>query len=125
MFRLFSFKRCCRKQCFRNNCCYRNYENMPKHEYDITIEELKNMQQEGAIVIDIRSPQEFKEGHLNGAIDIPEYEISRTVNRILPNKSNTIIVYCDTGMRSINAFNRLKRMGYTNVYNLYKGMDNY
>lgn len=119
MFRRCGFNRCCR------NCCYRNYENMPKQEYDITMEQLKNMQLEGVPVIDVRSPQEFKEGHINGAIVIPEYEMYRTINRVVANKDSKIIVYCDTGIRSLNTLKRLQRMGYTKVFNLYKGMENY
>ncbi|MBR3255909.1 MAG: rhodanese-like domain-containing protein [Clostridia bacterium] len=128
MFRICGFNRCCRNcNCNRDykKCYYRAYENREKKEYDITMEQLKVMQLEGATVIDIRSTQEFKEGHINGAIVIPEYEIYRTIARIIPNKDSRIIVYCDTGLRSISALKILKRMGYTNVYNLYKGMENY
>lgn len=119
MFRRCFFNRCCRRNC----CCKRYMENRQMESYDIDIYQLKQMQIEGAIVIDIRSPQEFKEGHIDGAINIPEYEIYRTVERIVTNKNSTIIVYCDTGIRSTNALKRLQRMGYHNVYNLYKGMN--
>ena len=46
-------------------------------ENDIGLEELKQFQKEGAIIIDVRSPQEFREGHIDGAISIPEYEIKK------------------------------------------------
>ena len=111
------FRRCCFNKCLRN----REYRNREKQEYDISMEELKFMQLDGAIIIDVRSPQEYKEGYIKGAINIPEYEIYRTVEKIVPNKDTKLIVYCDTGMRSLNALKRLQKIGYTNVYNLFQG----
>ena len=83
------------------------------------------MQIQGAILIDIRSPQEYNEGHLEGAIVLPEYEIYSKAKKILPNKNQTIIVYCGNGIRSKKSQRIMRRMGYTNVYNLYKGTENY
>lgn len=88
---------------------------------DINIEQLKKMQEKGAILIDVRSPQEYNEGHIEKSISIPEYDLKLKVNEILPNKDETIIVYCSSGVRSRNAQKTLNKMGYTNVYNLYGG----
>ena len=85
---------------------------------DITMEELKKLEKEGAILIDVRSPQEYKEGHLNGAISLPEYEIKENVETILKNKKEIIIVYCSSGSRSKKAQKELIEMGYETVYNL-------
>ena len=46
-------------------------------EKDIGLEELKQLQNEGAIIIDVRSPQEYREEHIDGAISIPEYKIKK------------------------------------------------
>lgn len=89
---------------------------------DITEEELVKYQKEGAIIVDVRSPQEFKEGHINGAICIPEYNIKREAENIIKNKNSTIIVYCSTGHRSKKAQEKLKKIGYNNVYNVYGGI---
>ena len=43
----------------------------------------------------------------------------------LINKDELIILYCSNGYRSLNAYEKLKKYGYKNVYNLYKGLDNY
>ena len=91
--------------------------------YDITMQELKNKQNNGAIIVDVRSSQEYSEGHICGAINIPEYEISRDINRILKDKEKDIILYCSSGIRSKSAYKKLKRLGYKNVFNLYGGLD--
>lgn len=90
-------------------------------EKDIGIEELKQFQNEGAILIDVRSPQEYREGHIDGAILIPEYEMKKKVENILSDKEKTIIVYCSSGGRSKKAQKLLNKLGYQNVYNLYEG----
>ena len=99
---------------------FRNMES-----YDINMEELKQKQTEGAIIIDVRATQEFKEGHIEGAINIPYYNICKKANSILLNQDNEIIVYCEAGSRSRKAYKTLKKMGYSNVYNLYGGIENW
>ena len=94
-------------------------------EKDITKEELQTYVKKGAIIIDVRSPQEYREGHINGAISIPDYQIKRTIQRIVDKKDETIIVYCSTGHRSQAVQQVLQNMGYTNVYNVYDGIDIY
>lgn len=104
--------------------CWNNgYRSMEKD--DITMEELKNMADKGAIILDVRSPQEYREGHIEGAIVIPEYELKFRAQEILKDKDKAIIVYCPSGIRSKRAQRLLKCMGYENVYNLYKGFENY
>lgn len=91
---------------------------------DITMEQLKIKVEKGAILLDIRSPQEYKESHLEGSILIPEYELKIKANEKLLDKEQVIIVYCSSGFRSKKAQKLLGKMGYTNVYNLYGGLDN-
>lgn len=91
---------------------------------DINMEQLKRKVKDGAILLDIRSPQEYKEGHLEGSVLIPEYELKLKAKKMLPNKEDLIIVYCSTGSRSKKAQKILQKMGYINVYNLYGGLEN-
>ncbi len=91
--------------------------------YEINMEELKQKQKKGAKIIDVRSLQEFNEGHLQGAINIPYYEIRNSINNILKNKEQEIVLYCETGARSKQAYKRLLKMKYKNVYNLYGGLE--
>ena len=95
------------------------------YENDINIEKLEGMKKQGAVVIDVRSLQEYKEGHIEGAISIPEYEIKNRMKKELPNLEQTIIVYCGTGHRSRRAQKVLEKMGYSQVYNLVNGWQNY
>jgi len=76
------------------------------------------------VLVDTRSPQEFDENRINGAINIPDYEILRRANNMLPNKDMLIILYCQSGDRSRKAYYLLERLGYTNLYNLKGGLDN-
>ena len=70
-------------------------------------------------LIDVRSPQEFNEGHINEAICIPEYDIRRMCNILLKNKNETLILYCSTGERSKMAQKELLNLGYMNVFDLH------
>ena len=107
---------CKRRYCKR--MCYRGVQNG-----DITIEELNNKVAQGAILLDVRSNQEYKEGHLQGAINIPDYELRNRVQKEIPKKNQSIVIYCQYGGRSRNAYNMLKNMGYTNICNLSGGLD--
>lgn len=75
-----------------------------------------------AILLDVRSKQEFREGHLEGAINIPVYDIEKQLNQ-LSDKKCTIIIYCASGHRSRQAKEKLEQMGYESVYHLKNGLD--
>ncbi len=92
---------------------------------EINLEQLEKMTEQGATLVDVRSPQEFQEGHLENAILLPEYEIRKSVSQVLQNKEQTIIVYCSTGHRGIKAQRILQSLGYKQVYNLCHGLENY
>lgn len=69
---------------------------------------------EGAMLLDVRTPEEYAEGHIEGSKNIPLQSIERTES-VIKDKSTQIFVYCRSGARSAQATNILKRMGYTNV----------
>ena len=72
----------------------------------------------GALVIDVRSPDEFNSGHLQTAINIPLDEIQSVMPRRVPDTSQVLLLHCQSGMRSGIAKQKLKSMGYANVFNL-------
>lgn len=106
------------KRCYR---CRESYRGNLKEE--ITFNELKEKVARGAILIDVRSPQEFREGHLSGAINIPEYEISAKIRTAVPKLNQQVVLYCQYGGRSNDAYNEMKRIGYNNMYVLKGGLN--
>ena len=74
-------------------------------------------------LIDVRSGQEYEEGHLNGAINIPLFNIEKEIGNVVRNKNDIIILYCSSGNRSKEAKKILENMGYQEVYNLKGGID--
>ena len=69
----------------------------------------------GYIIIDARTQEEYDQGHIPGAILIPEYEIEGRAEKELPDKNQLILVYCRSGGRSKIAAEELGKLGYTNV----------
>lgn len=67
------------------------------------------------IILDVRTEEEFEEGHIENAILIPDYEIATKAEEILLDKNQLILVYCRSGNRSKNASQVLVDLGYTNV----------
>ena len=61
---------------------------------DITKEELELYIKEGATIIDVRSPQEYREGHVNGAISIPDYQMKKEIQKTIKDKDELIVLYC-------------------------------
>ena len=69
----------------------------------------------GYVIIDARTQSEYDEGHILGAILIPEYEIADRAEKELHDKNQLILVYCRSGRRSKIAAEELVKLGYTNV----------
>ena len=69
----------------------------------------------GYVIIDARTQEEYDQGHIPGAILIPEYEIADRAEKELPDKDQLILVYCRSGRRSKIAAEELVKLGYTNV----------
>ena len=71
----------------------------------------------GAVLLDVRTPEEYRSGHIPGSKNIPLQTIDR-VGSVAENKDTTLYVYCQSGARSRQAAGMLKQMGYTNVNNI-------
>ena len=72
----------------------------------------------GAILIDVRTEEEYAVSHLNDSINIPVDEILDGVIKLNIKKKDIIVVYCNSGNRSIGAYRELKNNGFENVYDL-------
>lgn len=85
----------------------------------ITCEEMKDLvDTEDAILIDVRSKEEYKEGHLEGAINLDYSTIGEKIESKVKSKDTKIVVYCRSGNRSAQALQTLKDLGYESVYDL-------
>jgi rhodanese-related sulfurtransferase len=90
--------------------------NMLKNLLGITpAPEWKKLKQDGAQIIDVRTPAEFAGGHIKGAVNIPLDALSKNLSKI--NKDKPVITCCASGMRSASAKRVLETYGYKAVYN--------
>lgn len=83
----------------------------------ISMEEAVSMmeKEDSYILLDVRTVEEFEEGHIPGAINIPNETISSEEIPELPDKNQLILVYCRSGNRSKQASQKLAQQGYTNI----------
>lgn len=72
---------------------------------------------DSAVLLDVRTPDEYRQGHIPGSKNVPLQSISKVAGMI-DNKSTTIFVHCLSGARSRQATAILQQMGYTNVKNI-------
>ena len=71
----------------------------------------------GAVLLDVRTPQEYREGHIPGSQNVPLQQLDK-VEEVTENKDTVLYVYWRSGARSRQAVSLLKQMGYTNVHNI-------
>jgi phage shock protein E len=71
----------------------------------------------GAALLDVRTPEEFREGHVPGARNIPVQELARRLSEVGP-PGTPVVVYCRAGARAASAAELLQRAGYPQVLNL-------
>lgn len=79
--------------------------------------EAHRLVKEGAVLLDVRTPEEFAAGHVEGAVNIPVQELEHRLEK-LPKKDQPIVIYCRSGRRSASAQQLLERAGYTKTYDL-------
>ncbi len=96
-----------------------------RHRENITVKEMLEIikTNKNTVLLDVRSKQEYKEGHIAGSINIPVFDLERNAKNRLKMDS-IIIVYCSAGIRSKRAMQILKKQGYKNLYNIEGGIEN-
>ena len=103
---------------FLLSACGQEKENSREAVYvNITAKEAKQIMdsQDGYVILDTRTQEEYDEGHIPGAILIPYDEILTKAESILKDKDQLILVYCRSGRRSKLAAEDLVKLGYTNI----------
>lgn len=86
------------------------YRRITADEAQVLMQQMQNY-----LVLDVRSPEEYAAGHIPHAINIPMEQFGEEAPRELPDRNQTIFVYCVKGIRSMNVANRLAHMGYRNI----------
>ena len=74
-------------------------------------------EKENAVLLDVRTPQEYREGHIPGSKNVPLQTLDKA-RSVAENKDTALFVYCYSGARSRQATAMLQHMGYTNVQNI-------
>ena len=98
--------------------CGQDKENDREAVYmNITAEEAKVLMDSGEshIILDVRTQEEYDQGHIPGAIVIPDTQIKARAEEMLTDKDQLILVYCRSGRRSKLAAEILAELGYTNI----------
>ena len=98
--------------------CGQNKENGQGAVYvNITAEEAKQIMdsEEGYIILDVRTQEEYDQGHIPGAIVISHEKIAEKAEEVLTDKDQLILVYCRSGRGSKIAAEALVELGYTNI----------
>ena len=83
----------------------------------ISAEEAKNLMdtEKDYVILDVRTQEEYDQGHIPGAVVIPHTEISARAEEELPRKEQMLLVYCRSGNRSKQAARALAELGYTDI----------
>jgi rhodanese-related sulfurtransferase len=87
---------------------------------EITPQEALRRHQAGAVIVDVREPDEWQAGHIPGALHIPVAMIPARLGELDPGRET--IVVCRSGSRSAHAAAYLQQAGFTRVYNLSGGL---
>ena len=84
----------------------------------LTYQEAQTIMSRGAVILDLRSQEEFDNRHIKNAVSLPYSELSSCAENLVPDKNKPVLVYCQTGLMSAPAANELIELGYKKVYDL-------
>lgn len=90
----------------------------------ITADEVKQSldQNQDVILLDVRTKEEFANYRIKGAINLPVDEVPDKITSIIRDKKKRIFVYCLSASRSVHAVEAMKKLGYTDVFNITSGL---
>lgn len=74
--------------------------------------------QSRSVILDVRSTDEFNEGHVRGAVHIPDYKIAEEIESRVPDRKTPVYIYCYSGARAGSAVRQMRHLGYEEVYNM-------
>jgi sulfur-carrier protein adenylyltransferase/sulfurtransferase len=88
---------------------------------EVSVEDARAQAEKGAVLVDVREPDEWSNGHIPGAIYIPRGFLELRIEEKVPDKSKDVIVYCAGGTRSAFGAKSLQELGYKNVTSMAGG----
>ena len=105
---------------------------MPKSFMDLVTEAKRRVKEidtsaagaaiaQGAVVVDVREPDEFRQGHVEGALNIPRGVAEMGIPQMVPDPRTRIVCYCAGGNRSAMVADNLRQMGYENIESMIGG----
>ncbi len=83
----------------------------------LAMKEAKPLIDGGAVLIDVRSPEEYRSGHIPGAVSVPLERIGG-IRALYPDRETALLTYCHSGVRSRRACKTLSGLGFRNVFDL-------
>lgn len=91
---------------------------------EVQLDDVLQMQKDGKefVFMDVREDHEWQEGRARGAVHLGRGIIERDIEKVCPDKSSTIVLYCGGGYRSAMSAYNLQKMGYTNVISMDGGI---
>jgi phage shock protein E len=84
----------------------------------VSMKEATELVKGGALILDVRNPDEFQRGHLSQAYNMPLNSIETSMMEKFKDREKPVLLHCQSGFRSAQAKGRLERLGYKHVYNL-------
>lgn len=83
-----------------------------------TSQECRLTMEKNAVLLDVRTPEEYRAGHLRGAVNLPLAKVETGATAVVPDKETPLYVYCRGGRQAAEATGKLLKQGYTRVCNL-------
>ncbi len=83
---------------------------------------IDTLPENGFVVLDVRTPEEYNQGHLAGAVNIDYYNPNAIEQIKFLDKSKTYLIYCRTGHRSLEIAQLMDKMDFGQIYNLVGGI---
>ena len=87
----------------------------------ISSQDLIRLMNQGGLVLDIRKPEEYQQGHVNGARHLPSDQILKAGDTFKRFKDKPVVVYCDSGSLAAAAVRQLNEQGFTKAFTLRGG----
>jgi len=85
---------------------------------DLTVDQAREMIQKGAVIVDVRTDGEYDSSNIKESVHVPLNELKDKIEQVVSDKDKTVLLHCRSGSRSFAAKRMLKRLGYTNAYNI-------